>query len=37
MSAVEERIKALSDAVDDLIRRVIELENRVYSLEREVR
>ena len=34
---MEERMKALSDAVDDLIKRVIELEGRVYSLEREVR
>ena len=34
---VEERIKALSDAMDDLIKRVIELEGRVNSLEREMR
>ena len=34
---MEERIKALSDAVDDLIKRVIELEGRVNSLEREMR
>ena len=34
---VEERVRALSDAVDDLIKRVIELEQRVYSLEREMR
>ena len=30
-------MKALSDAVDDLIERMIKLEKRVYSLEREVR
>ena len=29
---VEERIKALSDALDDLIKRVIELEDQVGSL-----
>ena len=34
---MEERIKALSDAMDDLIKRVIELEGRVNSLEREMR
>ena len=34
---MEERIKALSDALDDLIKRVIELEGRVNSLEREMR
>ena len=33
---MEERIKALSDALDDLIKRVINLEQRVYSLEREM-
>ena len=35
MIVTEERMKALSDAVDDLIRRVIALEQRVYSLERD--
>ena len=34
---MEERIKALSDAVDDLILRVIMLEEKVCSLEREMR
>ena len=32
---MEEQIRALSDAVDDLIARVIRLERRVDSLERE--
>ena len=36
MSMVEERVRALSDAVDDLIKRMIKLEQRVYSLEREM-
>ena len=34
-SEMEERIRVLSDAVDDLIERVIKLEQRVDSLERE--
>ena len=32
---MEKRIRVLSDALDDLIERVIKLERRVDSLERE--
>lgn len=33
---MEEKIRALSDAVDDLILRMVRLERKVESLEREM-